>query len=215
MRSALGLLLFLSQFLLHKSLKISYKKAFVTAGLLITLSPAVIPDIAHADAMSAAFNAMKETSSRSEGTEKAYDDLAPAAKKRKALSLCKDSSTRDSAGYSSASECTSAVLSGNYDTILLGKGLKLRPTESSSSAVKSLPTMNKIPSATVSSVSSSTRVKQQDLSDLPPAAKKRRALAACKKADFRKSARLGSESKCTQKVFDGDFDDIIEELEYL
>ena len=39
-----------------------------------------------------------------------------------------------------------------------------------------------------------------DLSDLPTAARKRRALAGCKKADVRKFAKAGSESKCSEKV---------------
>lgn len=56
--------------------------------------------------------------------------------------------------------------------------------------------------------------KKQDLSGVAPAAKKRRALAACKKPDTRKFARAGSESKCTESVMKGDYDNIIEALEY-
>lgn len=47
-----------------------------------------------------------------------------------------------------------------------------------------------------------------------PAAKKRRALAACKKPDTRKFARAGSEAKCTESAMKGDYDNIIEALEY-
>ena len=56
--------------------------------------------------------------------------------------------------------------------------------------------------------------KKQDLSGVAPAAKKRRALAACKKPDTRKFARAGSEAKCTESVMKGDYDNIIEALEY-
>ena len=57
-------------------------------------------------------------------------------------------------------------------------------------------------------------IKQQDLSDLSPASKKRRALAACKKASTRAFAKAGSESKCTDNVIKGNYASIIEALEY-
>ena len=56
--------------------------------------------------------------------------------------------------------------------------------------------------------------KKQDLSGVAPAAKKRRALAACKKPETRKFARAGSEAKCTESAMKGDYDNIIEALEY-
>lgn len=71
--------------------------------------------------------------------------------------------------------------------------------------------------ATVEAMSSSgsgIREKVQDLSDLSSAAKKRRAIAGCKKPDVRKYAGMGSESKCTERVMQGNLDTVIEALEY-
>lgn len=56
--------------------------------------------------------------------------------------------------------------------------------------------------------------KVQDFSDLSAGAKKRRALAACKKPSTRNFASAGSESKCTERVMSNDYDNIIEALEY-
>ena len=57
-------------------------------------------------------------------------------------------------------------------------------------------------------------MKVNDLSDLTPAAKKRRSLAACKKAAVRAYAKTGSEDKCTKSALEGNYDKIIEALEY-
>lgn len=43
-----------------------------------------------------------------------------AVKKRKALAMCKDSSALSSSGYTSASQCSNAVLQGNYESIMEG-----------------------------------------------------------------------------------------------
>ena len=53
-----------------------------------------------------------------------------------------------------------------------------------------------------------------DLSDLPVAAKKRRALAACKKTATRKFAGMGSETKCSESVMKGNYEPLLEALEY-
>ena len=58
------------------------------------------------------------------------------------------------------------------------------------------------------------REKVLDLSDLNPAAKKRRATAGCRKPEVRKYARMASESQCTNTVLSGDFDGVIDALEY-
>ena len=61
---------------------------------------------------------------------------------------------------------------------------------------------------------STPRKKTNDLSGVSSAGLKRRALAACKKSDIRKQARMGTESGCTERVIKGNFDAIIEVLEY-
>jgi len=76
------------------------------------------------------------------------------------------------------------------------------------------PAQVQVASAEVEVASSEPMKKKIDLSGTPPAAKKRRALAACKKADTRKFARAGSEAKCTESTMKGDYDNIIEALEY-
>lgn len=58
------------------------------------------------------------------------------------------------------------------------------------------------------------KTKVQDLSDLSTAQKKRRAVAACKKSGTRQAAKAGSESKCVESVMRGDFDAVIEAIEY-
>jgi hypothetical protein len=69
-------------------------------------------------------------------------------------------------------------------------------------------------SSALSSSSKENRQKVNDLSDLSIAQKKRRALAACKRVEVRKFAGAGSESKCSGDVNRGDYDKIIEALEY-
>ena len=50
------------------------------------------------------------------------DGFMQAAKKRKALGLCKDSAVRRFTRYSSEADCNKDVLAGNYETILSSKG---------------------------------------------------------------------------------------------
>ena len=59
-----------------------------------------------------------------------------------------------------------------------------------------------------------SRSKVADYSDLTTAQKKRRALAACKKVEVRKFIGGGSEAKCSSDVNRGDFNKVIEALEY-
>ena len=158
-------------------------------------------------------------------SERSVDSLPPAAKKRKALAICKDSASLKAAGYLTSAKCTSDVIDGNYDKILnADKEAPVLPTKSLSSQSSLSTSIPKAESTTFSapSVASSTQTKVSstpkekvlDLSSLPPAAKKRRALAACKKSDTRKFAQAGSESKCTEKVLQGDYNSIINALEY-
>jgi hypothetical protein len=70
-------------------------------------------------AFEGAMNAMTATREKTV-VERAFDDLPEATKKRKALAACKDSSARSSSGYSSASQCSNAVLQGNYESIMKG-----------------------------------------------------------------------------------------------
>ena len=108
----------------------------------------------------------------------------------------------------SASECSRSVLEGSYGSlrkVLSGETLPSAQSPASS-------TRTERPSS--ASSSSDKLVKLLDLSDLPLAAKKRRALAACKKPSTRKFAGMGSESKCTESVMAGSYDRLIEALEY-
>ena len=46
--------------------------------------------------------------------DRSFDSLPDGAKKRRALTMCKESDLRKGAGYNSVSACNEAVLSGNY-----------------------------------------------------------------------------------------------------
>ena len=70
-------------------------------------------------AFDGAMSAMTQTREKTV-VERDFDNLPEASKKRKALALCKDSSARSSAGYGSASQCSNAVLQGNYEAIMKG-----------------------------------------------------------------------------------------------
>lgn len=58
--------------------------------------------------------------------ERDFEALPEGAKKRKALIACKDSTARSEAGYSSASQCSNAVLQGNYESIMKGAAARGR-----------------------------------------------------------------------------------------
>lgn len=93
------------------------------------------------------------------------------------------------------------------------------------SATETASSVGSAPSQTVSAVVSKLekvsspeapkkKEKKQDLSGLPLASKKRRAIAGCKRADLRKEAMMGSESKCTESVMSGNYGPMIDLLEY-
>ena len=70
-------------------------------------------------AFEGAMSAMTQTREKTV-VERDFENLPEATKKRKALAACKDSSARSSAGYGSASQCSNAVLQGNYESIMKG-----------------------------------------------------------------------------------------------
>jgi hypothetical protein len=169
---------------------------------------------------------------------KSFDEMNAAGKKRYALSECKDSSRRKSAGYTSASECTAAVLGGDYASIVVGREAEPKvifDNKENKASVFTAPKPAPAPAsapvriqalASVSapapapaanrrdSAAAPARKKTNDLSGVSSAGRRRRALAACKKSDIRKQARMGTESGCTERVINGNFDAIIEVLEY-
>lgn len=98
------------------NIKVAQKIA--TAGLVFsacTTQPTSA--IAGIDALDSATRAMMDTRKRT-FEEKDVESLSPSAKKRKALAICKETSSRRATGYSTVAECTSAVLEGNYDSVL-------------------------------------------------------------------------------------------------
>jgi hypothetical protein len=153
-------------------------------------------------------------------TSRNFDDLPTATKKRRALALCKEEDKRSNAGFSSIGDCNAAVLQGDFAVALSTNpttttNLKLTAIEKTTKpAAIGEKLAEKVLSSSLSSSSSEKKEKSLDLSDLPGPARKRRALAACKKAEVRKFARAGSESKCTASVMDGEIAPIIEALEY-
>ena len=91
----------------------------IVATAAITFTGPVIDNAYGIPALEAATRAMTEKKVKTV-VERDFDSLPEGAKKRKALSYCKDNTPRKAAGYSSASECTEAVLSGNFDAIVKG-----------------------------------------------------------------------------------------------
>lgn len=102
----------------------------------------------------------------------------------------------------------SADVAPSVDSALLGKP----SIQAETAVVKKSAPANALKAA--KPVAKETLVKVTDLSDLSVAAKKRRALAACKKPPTRKFAAMGSESRCTEQVMKGEYGPIIEALEY-
>ena len=228
---------------LGTSLRIFKKWAAITLTSAAVLQggpvPHLLPAYAANDALVAAQRAMLDTKDK-ELRVKSFDEMNAAGKKRYALSECKDSSRRKSAGYTSASECTAAVLGGDYASIVVGREAepkvifdnkenkasvftapKPAPAPASSPvriqalASVSAPAPAPAPAANRrDSAAAPARKKTNDLSGVSSAGRRRRALAACKKSDIRKQARMGTESGCTERVINGNFDAIIEVLEY-
>lgn len=82
------------------------------------------PAFAANDAFSGAMSAMGAQTRRQQEASSAarsFDELSAGAKKRFALDKCKDSAARKEGGYTSAAQCTSDVLGGNYATIVNGR----------------------------------------------------------------------------------------------
>ena len=199
--------------------------------------PHLLPAYAANDALVAAQRAMLDTKDK-ELRVKSFDEMNAAGKKRYALSECKDSSRRKSAGYTSASECTAAVLGGDYASIVVGREAEPKvifDNKENKASVFTAPKPAPAPAsapvriqalASVSapapapaanrrdSAAAPARKKTNDLSGVSSAGRRRRALAACKKSDIRKQARMGTESGCTERVINGNFEAIIEVLEY-
>jgi hypothetical protein len=210
-------------------LNVLVRKALGVACVATTLIQ--FPDLSHAgvgDLMEGATSAMMYSKERS-SAERDFATLPAAAQKRAALAACKDSNLRSMAQMgSSASECSRSVIDGQYGSmkkVLSGEyqapQSAPRSSVSSSSQVSASSTKASIRASSSSSTKSadpaSTKenlVKVTDLSDLPLASKKRRAIAACKKPSTRKFAGMGSESKCTENVMGGNYERLIEALEY-
>lgn len=178
---------------------------------------------AHAGAIEAATRNMMEGSEKKvKKQELSFDQLpTDGAKRRAALSYCKNDSLRSAARYSSTSECTQDVLNGNYaianpPTVRSQSNAKESTTTTASSATTNGEASSKEDaSSRVTAVASTPRKKVVDLSDLNENQKKRRSLAACKNKDIRVAARMGTESKCTAAVMKGDYDSLIDALEYV
>lgn len=199
---------------------------------IATLSNSLNPVYA-IDALDAATRAIATAPKERVQTEKNFDDLSEGGKKRKAMRLCKNDVVRKAAGYSSASACTSAVMTGNYAITLSGTILQLgklsqlifivlenfiesklpQTAPASSSPVRTSPSATSKMEAEIDK--SKQLTKKVDLSSLPTASQKRRALAGCKRPEVRKFAKLGSERRCTDSVLQGSFSEVIEALEYI
>jgi len=198
---------------------------------------------AHAvnSAFSGAMSAMKSETKRQQEfgmSAKNFDELSAGAKKRFAVEKCKkDSSARKAAGYSSAAECTTAVLGGDYAPIVKGfreaeprvkfngntATVEQLPAVSQKAELKAMlgntapPAPAKLPPApttTTAPAAKKQRQKTQDLSGLSDSSKRRRALAGCKDADLRRASGMASASACTERVLSGDIASMIEALEY-
>lgn len=117
-------------------------------------------------------------------------------------------STTTSPVKPSAIDATSSVLPTKQSAVVAS------PMKSTAAVIS--PVKSPMPSSSPMSAPkpAATATKLVDLSNLPAAAKKRRALGACKKPDIRKAAGMGSESKCTESVMNGYINRLIEALEY-
>lgn len=178
-------------------------------------------------ALEAATRAMTDKKEKDDSKGRDFATMPDGAKKRYALTLCKDNNARSLAGYSSAATCTEAVFAGNYKNIVEGTPIPGASTPMARKAViressggggggstgGSSKVMTK-KAEVVTKKADGPLVKVQDLSDLSAASKKRRALAACKKGSTRSFAKAGSEDKCTKAVLEGNYQNIIEALEY-
>ena len=204
------------------NMKNNFVNKVVSSSVLafgLTFSP-ISDTFAANDALDSAMRAMTTTKEKSI-EDRAFDELPKASKKRRAIEFCKDSVRRDNVGYKSAGDCTAAVIDGDFSIVTNVPARRTSsPASSSSTSTSSSATVTTISrqSASKNKVEKVEKVskieKIEDLSDLSPASKKRRSLAACKKSSTRKFANMGSESKCTESVLSGNYDALIEALEY-
>jgi len=172
----------------------------------LVLNPVSFEPAYGIDAFDAAANAM--TAKKERVVVNSRDRDSPAAIKRRAVALCKDEKALKAAGYRTTASCTVDAVEGRFDKIL--GGASAIPETSKSETISS----SKASLDESDSKGFSKREKKTDLSNISAAGKKRRALSACKKADTRKAAKMGSESLCTDRVLKGNYDALIEAMEY-
>lgn len=181
----------------------------LTQGLLsipLIFNPVSFQPSYAIDAFDAATKAMTEKKERVVSSSRDRD--SPAAIKRRAVALCKDSDALKAAGYRTSASCTADAVDGKFDKILGASSAASGPSKSGAS-VSSNGRGGDDEGASISK-----KEKKLDLSTLSTASKKRRALSACKRAETRKAAKMGSESLCTDRVLKGNFETLIEAMEY-
>ena len=168
-------------------------KALSSSVLAIGLSFSPISAGAN-DAFEGAMKAMTSTKEKSI-EDREFDELPKASKKRKAIEYCKDSTRLKNSVFKSPSDCTAAVIEGDFSIVTgspVRKASPPPPTTTTTTTSKSASTLSS--SGTVSRQTSAPKAaavpekleKVENLSDLSTASKKRRSLAACKKANTRK-----------------------------
>jgi hypothetical protein len=167
-------------------------KALSSSVLAIGLSFSPISAGAN-DAFEGAMKAMTSTKEKS-FEDREFDELPKASKKRKAIEYCKDSTRLKNSVFKSPSDCTAAVIEGDF-SIVTGSPVRKASPPTTTTTTSTTTSKSTLPSSsTVSRQTSSPKAdavaekleKVENLSDLSIASKKRRSLAACKKASTRK-----------------------------
>jgi len=167
-------------------------KALSSSVLAIGLSFSPISAGAN-DAFEGAMKAMTSTKEKS-FEDREFDELPKASKKRKAIEYCKDSTRLKNSVFKSPSDCTAAVIEGDFSIVTgspVRKASPPPPTTTTTTTSKSASTLSSSGTVSRQSAPKATAVpekleKVENLSDLSTASKKRRSLAACKKASTRK-----------------------------
>jgi len=166
-------------------------KALSSSVLAIGLSFSPIlspsPSIAN-DALEGAMKAMTSTKEKSI-EERAFDELPIAARKRRAIEYCKEKERLKNSVFKSASDCTAAVIEGDFSIVTASNARKApSPTKSTTSkSASSSSRQTAAPKTAAAAIAVPEKLeKVEDLSDLSSSSKKRRSLAACKKASTRK-----------------------------
>ncbi len=215
------------------------KAAAAVASIGVVVNPhSVMADGAFGNAVSIMKERGPETKTRFENVQtREFNDLNEAGKKRAALKSCKDRDELAASSFGSSIECSQAVLAGDFSIVIGGPPVpkqktltKVEEKEALDNKFTADPLFQKIqkktfeatavtpyPSAApteATPVPEKKYEKVKDLSDLITSGKKRRALAACKNKGTRVFARMGSEGKCTESVMQGNYDRLIEALEY-